>query len=67
MSRAVCLAPGEDSANRHPRRPYERMNAVRHRDSEAGRTVAIQGRKLCAEIAHQKGRDRPLSAAIGII
>jgi len=42
-------------ADRLARHADERMKAVRDGDSEAGRTVAIQGRKLCAEIAHEKG------------
>ena len=43
------------------------MKAVRDGDSEAGRAVTVQGRKLCAEIAHEERRNRPLSVAIGIV
>jgi hypothetical protein len=52
-----------DSASRHA---DERVKAVRDGDAQAGRTVTVQRRKLCAEIAHQERRNRPLSVAIGI-
>jgi hypothetical protein len=42
------------------------MKAVRDGDPKAGRPVAVQGRKLCAEIAHEERRDQPLFTAIGI-
>ena len=60
------LAAREDSANRRPGCADERVKAVRDGNAEARRAVAVQRRKLCAEIAHEKGRNRPLSVAIGI-
>ena len=57
----------DHSAYSVSRQADERMKAVRDGDSEAGRAVAVQGRKLCAEIAHEERRSRPLSVAIGIV
>ena len=62
----VRLGTSERGAKSLARHADERVKAVRDGDSEAGRAVAVQGCKLCAEIAHQKGRNRPLSVAIGI-
>jgi hypothetical protein len=52
--------------DRAPRGADECVDAVSERDAEARGTVAVEGRKLCAEIAHQEGRTRSLSVAIGI-
>ncbi len=56
----------DDSAYSIPRQADERMKAVRDGNSEAGGAITVQGRKLCAEIAHEERRSRPLSVAIGI-
>jgi hypothetical protein len=61
------LGAREGGANRLARHANERVKAVRDGDSEAGRAVTVQGRKLCAEIAHEERRNRPLSVAIGIV
>ena len=63
----VLLGARERSANRLARYADECVKAVRDGDAQAGRTVAVQGRKLCAEIAHEERRSRPLSVAIGIV
>jgi hypothetical protein len=43
------------------------MKAVRDGDPKAGRAVAVQRRKLCAEIADEKGWNRPRFAVVGIM
>jgi hypothetical protein len=43
------------------------MKAVRDSNAEAGKAVAVQRGQLCAEIAHEKRRNRSLSVAIAII
>jgi hypothetical protein len=51
MDKVVTRDDRADSASRHA---DERVKAVRDRDAQAGRAVAVQGRKLCAEIAHDE-------------
>ena len=60
MRRAECRNSG-------PRGADERVHAVSKRNAEARRAVAVEGSKLCAEIAHEERLNRPLSAAIEII
>jgi hypothetical protein len=61
------LGTRERGANGLARHADERVKAVGEGDSKAGRTVTVQRRKLCAEIAHKERRSRPLSVAIGIV
>ena len=58
---------GAKGRDRDPRGADERVDAVSERNAEARGAVAVEGRKLCAEIAHEEGRTRPLSVAIGIM
>jgi hypothetical protein len=52
---------------RGPRRADERAKAVRDGDAEAGRAVAVERRKLCAEVANDERRNRPLPVVTRIV
>ena len=55
---SVRFAAREDRGNRRPRRADERAQALGHGYAEAREPVAVERRKLCAEIADKKGRNR---------
>ena len=57
-------AKGRDSS---PGGANERVDAVSEHNAEARGAIAVKGRKLCAEIAHEKGWNGPRSVAIFIM
>jgi hypothetical protein len=57
----------DDGADRASRHADKRASSVSDNGAEAGKAVAVERGKLCAEIAHDQRRTRPLSVATGIV
>jgi hypothetical protein len=58
---------GDDRADSASRHADERARSVSDNGAEAGKAVAVERGKLCAEVAHDQRRTRPLSVAIGFV
>jgi hypothetical protein len=57
----------DDGAERASRDADKRAGSVSDNGAKAGKAVAVERGELCAEIAHDQRRNRPLSVAIVIL